>query len=65
MLYKALDIVGIGIVLSILMLFGELDEAADLSVVALCNRRSAARTLERCATPLNGVRRQSAAMYPK
>ena len=33
MLYKALHIVCIGIVLSILMLFGELDEAADLSVV--------------------------------
>jgi len=33
MLYKALDIVGIGIVLGFLMLFGELDEAADLSVV--------------------------------
>ena len=33
MLYKALDIVCIGIVLSILMLFGELDEAADLRVV--------------------------------
>ena len=33
MLYKALDIVGIGIALGLLMLFGELDEAADLRVV--------------------------------
>ena len=33
MLYKALDIVGIGITLGLLMLFGELDEAADLRVV--------------------------------
>ena len=33
MLYKALDIVGISIAFGVLMLFGELDEAADLSVV--------------------------------